>query len=90
MRFADFFAGIGLAAMGLEQAGWRCIFANDNDSRKRQMFAANFDPSHYVDDNVHDLRGERIPAVDLAWASFPCTDLSLAGEREGLSGKESF
>lgn len=89
MRFADFFAGIGLASMGLERAGWRCLFANDNDPRKQAMYAANFDASHYLVKNVHDLRGEEVPEVDLTWASFPCTDLSLAGEREGLNGKES-
>ncbi len=89
MRFADFFAGIGLAAMGLERAGWRCVFANDNDPRKREMFAANFDASRYLVKDVHDLRGNEVPEIDLAWASFPCTDLSLAGEREGLNGEES-
>lgn len=89
MQFADFFAGIGLAAMGLERAGWRCVFANDNDPRKHEMFAANFDASRYVLKDVHDLRGDEVPEIDLAWASFPCTDLSLAGEREGLNGKES-
>lgn len=30
-----------------------------------------------------------MPDVDLAWASFPCTDLSLAGNRDGLDGKHS-
>ncbi len=89
MRFADFFAGIGLATMGLTRAGWRCVFANDNDPRKQSMYAANFDSSHYLVKDVNDLRGDDIPEVDLAWASFPCTDLSLAGERQGLNGKES-
>jgi DNA (cytosine-5)-methyltransferase 1 len=89
MRFADFFAGIGLAAMGLERAGWRCVFANDSDPRKQAMFAANFDASRYLVKDVHDLRGDQVPEIQLAWASFPCTDLSLAGEREGLNGKES-
>jgi DNA (cytosine-5)-methyltransferase 1 len=53
------------------------------------MFAANFDASRYLVKDVHDLRGDQVPEIQLAWASFPCTDLSLAGEREGLNGKES-
>lgn len=28
--FAEFFVGIGLMSMGLEKAGWRTSFANDN------------------------------------------------------------
>jgi DNA (cytosine-5)-methyltransferase 1 len=28
---AEFFAGIGLMRMGLEQAGWQTVYANDID-----------------------------------------------------------
>jgi len=30
-----------------------------------------------------------VPDVDVATASFPCTDLSLAGGRKGLAGEQS-
>lgn len=30
---AEFFAGIGLMRLGLEQAGWRVVWANDIDKR---------------------------------------------------------
>jgi DNA (cytosine-5)-methyltransferase 1 len=30
-----------------------------------------------------------LPDADLAWASFPCQDLSVAGQRAGLSGERS-
>jgi DNA (cytosine-5)-methyltransferase 1 len=39
--------------------------------------------------DVQDVHGDDIPDVALATASFPCTDLSLAGNRAGLAGSES-
>jgi DNA (cytosine-5)-methyltransferase 1 len=89
MRFADFFAGIGLASLGLVRAGWISAFANDNDSRKFEIYAANFVADPYIVRDIKEVRASDVPEIDLAWASFPCTDLSLAGERKGLDGHES-
>jgi len=36
-----------------------------------------------------EIKRSSLPAIDLATASFPCTDLSLAGARAGLGGHES-
>ena len=90
--FAEFFAGIGLVRLALERHGWRTKFANDIDPDKHEMYAANFpdDPlHHYQVEDIHKLTGNDIPTVTLATASFPCTDLSLAGARNGLAGKQS-
>lgn len=90
--FAEFFAGIGLARMGLERAGWSIRFANDLDPSKLQMYENHFgDSPHYSTEDVHSLaqRPENIPQVTLAHASFPCTDLSLAGARRGLNEGQS-
>lgn len=91
MQFAEFFAGIGLVRMGLERAGWTCAFANDIDPKKAEMYAAQFPDweEHFVLGDVRTLDPSRLPRVDLATASFPCTDLSLAGGRAGLSGQHS-
>lgn len=89
--FAEFFAGIGLMRLGLEQAGWKIRFANDIEPKKEKLYRNHFkdDHNHFHLGDVHLLRGEDIPDVDLATASFPCTDLSLAGRRLGLAGKQS-
>ena len=89
--FAEFFAGIGLMRLGLEQAGWRIRFANDLDPKKLEMYKAKFPDAdkHYLLKDVHELAPDQLPTVDLATASFPCTDLSLAGARKGLGGKQS-
>jgi DNA (cytosine-5)-methyltransferase 1 len=90
-RFAEFFAGIGLVRIGLEQEGWKAAFANDIAPEKFQMYADHFgkDISCFLPGDIHELNAEQIPAVDLATASFPCNDLSLAGMRNGLGGKQS-
>ena len=87
--FADFFAGIGLARMGLEAAGWKAAFCNDIDPKKFDMYKANFGKRGYRLADIWDLTASQIPDVDLWWASFPCTDVSLAGYRRGLAGSQS-
>jgi len=90
LTFADFFAGIGLAKMGLVEAGWEARFANDIDPKKFEMYRDNFgDTDSYVVEDVHKLTASQIPNVTLWWASFPCTDVSLAGYRKGLAGEQS-
>ena len=89
--FAEFFAGIGLMRLGLEKAGWQISFANDIDPTKESIYRKHFKDSenHFHLGDIHQLKGSQIPNVSLATASFPCTDLSLAGRREGLSGSQS-
>lgn len=89
--FAEFFAGIGLMRIGLERKGWTVLFANDMDPQKCKMYRDHFlnADNHLVPGDIHLLKAELIPSVTLATASFPCNDLSLAGARKGLHGKES-
>lgn len=90
--FAEFFAGIGLVRLALESSGWSAVFANDIDPKKHEMYRASFgddDPTHYVLGDIHEIAASQVPKATLATASFPCTDLSLAGSRRGLRGKQS-
>jgi len=88
---AEFFAGIGLMRAGLEKAGWSVSIANDIDPMKRRLYVNHFigTGKHFLLEDIHDLSPEQIPSVSLATASFPCTDLSLAGRRAGLQGEHS-
>jgi DNA (cytosine-5)-methyltransferase 1 len=91
LRAAEFFAGIGLMRLGLEKAGWDIVFANDIARTKQKLYANNFRDSyeHFLLEDIHCLSQRNIPDIDLATASFPCTDLSLAGRRAGLQGEQS-
>lgn len=88
---AEFFAGIGLARLGLEASGVNVSWANDFDGDKAAMYRAHFqdEHDHLVHGDIGEVTGEDIPDVDIAWSSFPCTDLSLAGNRKGLAGTAS-
>ena len=68
---------------------WRCLFANDFDEKKVSTYESNWGLGDIKLDDVARLRLADLPtvAVDLAWASFPCQDLSLAGNYRGL-GRE--
>ena len=89
--FAEFFAGIGLVRLGLEEEGWSVTFANDIDEQKKEMYQGHFVDldDHFLLKDIHELRVNKIPSVLLATASFPCNDLSLAGSRMGLQGQQS-
>ena len=91
LTFAEFFAGIGLMRLGLEQEGWSAAFANDIAPDKLEMYSDNFEESDacFVLGDIHNIDPEQIPTVTMATASFPCNDLSLAGARKGLVGKQS-
>jgi DNA (cytosine-5)-methyltransferase 1 len=90
-RVAEFFAGIGLMRMGLDQAGWKTVWANDIDEKKWEMYRENYNEgrSEFILGDVHDIKGPDLPDIELATASFPCNDLSLAGSRHGLAGTHS-
>ncbi|EPL1357669.1 TPA: DNA cytosine methyltransferase [Pseudomonas aeruginosa] len=90
--FFEFFAGGGMARAGLGDR-WQCLFANDMDVVKASTYIRNWGAEHFDgrdirEVNVTDLKG----CGDLAWASFPCQDLSVAGNGLGMgeSGTEEF
>ena len=88
--FFEFFAGGGMARAGLGP-DWTCLFANDFDYRKGLAYQANWGaPGVLKVGDVRAVKTEELPGtVDLAWASFPCQDLSLAGGGAGLKGERS-
>jgi DNA (cytosine-5)-methyltransferase 1 len=87
--FYEFFAGGGMARAGLG-SGWKCLFANDFDPKKAESYADNWGDEHLHVGDVGALQPSDLPGrADLAWASFPCQDLSLAGVYRGLKGERS-
>lgn len=83
-NFYEFFAGGGMARAGLGE-GWTCTFANDFDPMKAETYRNNWGRGHLVEGDVARLTASQLPGqAALAWASFPCQDLSLAGASAGL------
>ena len=89
MRAAEFFAGMGLVRAGLERCGIETAFANDVDETKAALYRDNWGDDVLIVGDVRDVTGDQVPTVDVATSSFPCVDLSLAGNRVGLAGERS-
>lgn len=86
---ADFFAGIGLVSLALERQGWETSYAVDYSKDKQKIYRSHFGTKPYRLANVQEVRGADIPPVKLIHASFPCTDVSVAGSRGGIKVGES-
>jgi len=64
---------------------WKCQFANDFDPLKVQVYADNWGKAEILEDDIHKVKAEDLGRrADLAWASFPCQDLSTAGNGLGI------
>lgn len=90
LTFYEFFAGGGLARIGLGP-DWQCLFANDIDAKKASAYRRNFaGVAELVVGDVRHLSASMLPGhARLAWASFPCQDLSLAGKGQGIHADRS-
>ncbi len=87
--FYEFFAGGGMARAGLGR-GWRCLLANDFDPKKAQSYRRNWGGKHLIVDDIRNIAPDEMPGNPaLVWGSFPCQDLSLAGNQAGLGGARS-
>lgn len=80
-----------MARAGLA-AEWTCLFANDFDKMKGRAYRANWGDDDLLVGDIATVVPEHLPngpvgppvGADLAWASSPCQDLSLAGSGNGL------
>ncbi|GAA4595881.1 DNA (cytosine-5)-methyltransferase 1 [Actinoplanes octamycinicus] len=92
VKAAEFFAGIGLVRTALEPLGVKIVWANDIKKEKYAAYSANYPDAkdHFEVRDVCQVEGKDLPAgIELATSSFPCIDLSLAGNRKGLVGVQS-
>ncbi len=87
-RAVEFFAGIGLVRLALENQGWKVVLANDFDASKAEIYRQNWSDD-LIQGDIRDISAEQIPDCELFTASFPCNDLSIAGRWAGLHGAKS-
>ncbi|MEQ1932168.1 MAG: DNA (cytosine-5-)-methyltransferase [Parvularculaceae bacterium] len=92
--YFEFFCGGGMVRAALSKS-WTCALANDFDPKKGKSYSDNWGDDALVVADINNVSVSELSsrnlgnAVDLAWASFPCQDLSLAGGGAGLRGKRS-
>lgn len=88
LRFLDFFAGSGLVTEALRNE-FRAVWANDNSRKKAEVYRINHGSNHFDGRSIEEVGGDDVPDAAVSWASFPCQDLSLAGNLDGIHGERS-
>lgn len=88
LPFLDFFAGSGLVTEAL-QSYFTAVWANDICPKKAAVYRANHRRRHFHLGSITTIHGKTLPQATLSWASFPCQDLSLAGNLAGLASQRS-
>ncbi|MCB1784594.1 MAG: DNA cytosine methyltransferase [Alphaproteobacteria bacterium] len=86
--FHEDFSGAGMARIGLGK-DWLCLRACDINTKKCRAYRNNFGEGHLFEGDIGDVKVVNAPPAQLAWASFPCQDTSLAGGYSGLAGRRS-
>ena len=88
LTFVDLFAGVGMARMGMEQAGFKCVYTCEFDKHKRKEYKLIHGNIPEGCD-IRDVRAADIPRADVWFFGAPCQDFSIAGLRKGLGGDRS-
>lgn len=86
--FLDFFAGSGLVSEALK-SHFDTVWANDIDKKKEGVFCANHPSDIFHRKSIKAVTGRELPPAVLSWGSFPCQDLSLAGNLNGIDSSRS-
>lgn len=88
MTFGSLFSGIGGFDLGFERAGMKCAWQVEIDPFCQKVLTKHWpDVPKYGD--ITQIGGNDLETVDLLCGGFPCQDVSVAGQRAGLSGNRS-
>jgi DNA (cytosine-5)-methyltransferase 1 len=83
MKVAGFFTGVGGIELGFEQAGFDIVWSNEIDKKASDTFKANHSSKIIIDD-IHNIKSEDIPNIDVIVGGFPCQAFSIAGYQKGF------
>lgn len=94
-RVVELFAGVGGFHIGLAEAGWEVIWANQWEPSTQRQHAADCYRAHFpgtplVTEDIN-LVLDQVPEHDLLVGGFPCQDYSVAktlSQANGIEGKK--
>lgn len=80
------FSGMGGFATGLKNAGFKILWASDNDDYACEVFRHRFPETRVLQNDISDLTvaESKLDPVDVLIAGFPCQSFSQAGSRTGF------
>lgn len=83
-KIASWFGGVGGIDLGFENTGkFETVYVNEFDPYPAQTYELNF-PIKVDCRSIEEVLPEEVPDADIYCSGFPCTDISVAGERKGL------
>lgn len=84
-KVLELFAGAGGLAIGLEQAGIKCVALNEVDKWACQTLRANRPRWNVLEGDIRDFEFSQYKGeVDIVTGGFPCQAFSYAGKRLGF------
>lgn len=86
MTHGELFAGIGGFGLGAEWAGIETLWQVEIDKFCNKVLAKHFPNAKRYKD-IKEVTG--LERVDIVTGGFPCQEISIAGDRQGLAGKQS-
>jgi len=86
--YVELFAGAGGLSFGLDCAGWHCAGHAEIEPHARAVLRKHW-PDTPLYGDVSTLDGTQWRGITLLSGGSPCQDLSIAGKREGLTGRRS-
>ena len=84
----ELFAGCGGLALGFEEAGLNCLFANDIDRDSCKTLKENRPNWHVVNKDIHEITDnefKKLKGADVVSGGFPCQAFSYAGKKMGFN-----
>lgn len=79
------FAGIGGICLGLRQAGFDILWANEKDHAACLTYRHNFGSDYLIEGDIRTFSEDNIPQADVLAAGFPCQSFSAAGAGRGFA-----
>lgn len=82
MKFGSVFSGVGGLDLGLEAAGWECLWQVEFDDFCNKILEMRFPHTKKYGD-IKNVKTKELDRVDAIVGGFPCQPVSLAGRQEG-------
>jgi len=90
-KFIDLFAGIGGFHLAMHESGGECVFASEWDKFARITYEHNYkkiSPNLFkngsFNEDINNVKPEKMPDFDVLCAGFPCQPFSHAGLKRGF------